>query len=366
MANLLDYMKWRGDLSLEQDPFNEIDSLLLARFSYFPFDTIIQPEETVTIEELSKRFETKDPNTMRILWEEDADLFPLMGHSKRFGQMKASYFVNKVDPEQEKQFSAITIFLPDNSIYISYRGTDNTIVGWKEDFNMSFKSHVASQKEAVRYLETVAQKTEGRIRLGGHSKGGNLAVYAAVFSSPSVQDRIYHIFNNDGPGFDDDVIQTQAYQKMIQKVDTYIPQDSIFGRLLNHEERYTVVQSTQKGVMQHDVYTWQLLGKRFVRLKEVSNGSKFIDKSIKDWLKEIDVEQREKIIDIVFEILNSTQAETMGEIRSNLISNATTILKSYKQVDVKDRKMIMATVKALLIVAKDNFMQEYELSRKNP
>ena len=231
---------------------------------------------------------------------------------------------------------------------------------------MSFKSHVASQKEAVRYLETVAQKTDGRIRLGGHSKGGNLAVYAAVFSSPSVQDRIYHIFNNDGPGFDDDVIQTQAYQKMIQKVDTYIPQDSIFGRLLNHEERYTVVQSTQKGVMQHDVYTWQLLGKRFVRLKEVSNGSKFIDKSIKDWLKKIDVEQREKIIDIVFEILNSTQAETMSEIRSNLISNATTILKSYKQVNVKDRKMIMETVKALLIIAKDNFMQEYELSRKNP
>lgn len=166
MANIFDYLKWRGDLSLAQSEFNEVDNLILSRFSYFPFDNIIKESETVSIRELSDRFKKMDIDEMQILWKDDVDLFPLMGQSTRFGEMLATRYINKIDEEKEKQFSAITILMPDDSIYISYRGTDNTIIGWKEDLNMSFKSHVASQIDSVKYLEEIAKLYPNKLRVG--------------------------------------------------------------------------------------------------------------------------------------------------------------------------------------------------------
>lgn len=157
MANIIDYVEWRGDLNLNKTEFNEIDSLILNRFSYFPLDNLINKNEMVSIKELSERFKKADKKQMRILWKDDADLFPIMGNSKRFGEMLALEYINKIDPEQEKQFSAITVILPDDTLYISYRGTDNTLIGWKEDFNISFKSHIASQISAKKYLENIAK-----------------------------------------------------------------------------------------------------------------------------------------------------------------------------------------------------------------
>lgn len=359
MANIFDYIEWRGDLSLSKDKFNEIDNLILARFSYFPFDEIIKENEVVTIKELSERFEKKDISTMPILWEDDVKLFPAMGRSTRFGEMKVTKYVNKISVEQEKQFAAITILMPDDTIYVSYRGTDNTVIGWKEDLNMTFKGHIPSQIDAVKYLEKIAKEYPNKLRIGGHSKGGNLAVYASVFANKKIKKRIINIYNNDGPGFNDEIIETKEYKEMIERVNTYIPQDSIFGRLLNHEEKYTVVKSTQRGVMQHDLYSWQLLGNEFVCLKEVTNGSKFIDKSIKDWLEQIDIEKREQVIDIVFQVINTTKAETVTDLKSHWFSNARILLSSYKLVDPESKKMILETLSALFKIVKDNLFEEY-------
>ena len=202
MANVFDYLKWRGDLNLEQSKFNEIDNLILSRFSYFPFDNIIKENEVVTIKELSERFRKTDINPMHILWKDDKEFFPAMGKTERFGNMLATKYINKIETEQEKQFSAITVLMPDDTIYVSFRGTDNTIVGWKEDFNMSFKSHIASQISAKEYLENIAEEFPNKkIRVGGHSKGGNIAIYASAFAKQAVKDRIINVYNNDGPGF---------------------------------------------------------------------------------------------------------------------------------------------------------------------
>ena len=223
MANVFDYLKWRGDLNLEKSSFNEIDNLILSRFSYFPFDNIIKEDEVVTIKELSERFEKTDIN------------------------MLATKYINKIETEQEKQFSAITVLMPDDTIYVSFRGTDNTIVGWKEDFNMSFKSHIASQISANEYLENIAEEfPKKKIRVGGHSKGGNIAIYASAFAKQEAKDRIINVYNNDGPGFCEDVIKTVEYQEIMPKTHTYIPQSSIIGRLMNHKEEYTIVESTKK------------------------------------------------------------------------------------------------------------------------
>ena len=359
MANVCDYVRWRGDLTLEQSEFNEIDNLILARFSYFPFDKIIRENEIATIKELSRRFSNQDITKLPILWKDDVELFPLMGNSKRFGGMLATKYINKIDAEQEKQFSAITVLMPNDIIYVSYRGTDNTIVGWKEDFNMSFKSHIASQISAKQYLEEIAKEyPSSKIIIGGHSKGGNIAVYAATFASKEVKDRIINVYNNDGPGFCEDVIETPEYQEILPRVHTYIPQSSIIGRLMNHKEKYTIVESVQKGIMQHDLYSWQVLGKEFVTLKKLTNESEFIDKTIKDWLENVEPEKREQVIDAVFEILNTTEAQTMKELKANWFANAKTILGTYKNIDSDTKEMVWQTVNELLKVAKNNIFEE--------
>ena len=359
MPNVCDYVKWRGDLDLEQSEFNEIDGLILSRFSYFPFDKIIKENEIITIKELSERFKKQDISKLPILWKDDVDLFPLMGQSKRFGEMFATHYINKIEIEQEKQFSAITVLLPDDTIYVSYRGTDNTIVGWKEDFNMSFKSHIASQISAKKYLELIAKEyPEKKIRIGGHSKGGNIAVYAATFVDDSIKDRIINVYNNDGPGFCEDVIETAEYQEMIKKVHTYIPQSSVIGRLMNHKEKYTVVESVQKGIMQHDLYSWQIVGKEFVTLKEVTNESEFVDKTIKNWLENVEPKKREQVIDVVFDILNTTDVQTMKELKTNWFTSAKTILTSYKNIDKETKDLVWQTLDELFKSAKTSFLEQ--------
>lgn len=365
MSNVCEYVKWRGDLTLKQSKFNEIDALILTRLSYFPFDQLIQPNEEATVEELSKRFEKADKSTMKILWEDDNELFPLMGKSKRFGKMIVTQYVNKINAEQEKQFSATTVILPDNTIFVTYRGTDATIVGWKEDFNMCFKSHIASQKDAVEYLNTVSKKYKRPIRIGGHSKGGNLAVYAAMFTNPKIKKRIINIYNNDGPGFDDEIIKTREYKEILPKVHTYIPQSSVIGRLLNHEEKYTVVQSIQKGIMQHDLYSWQLEGKEFVCLEKVTNGSEIFDKTLKEWLVNITPEQRGIVIDTAFDILNTTEIEYFSELKKNWFLNIRLMLGRYKNLDDESKKVISEIVQKLVSTVKNTISDEMTSFRKS-
>lgn len=365
MSNVCEYVKWRGDLTLKQSKFNEIDALILTRLSYFPFDRLIQPNEEATVEELSKRFEKADKSTMKILWEDDNELFPLMGKSERFGKMIVTQYVNKINAEQEKQFSATTVILPDNTIFITYRGTDATIVGWKEDFNMCFKSHIASQKDAVEYLNMASKKYKRPIRIGGHSKGGNLAVYAAMFTNPKVKKRIINIYNNDGPGFDDEIIKTKEYKEILPKVHTYIPQSSVIGRLLNHEEKYTVVQSIQKGIMQHDLYSWQLEGKEFICLEKVTNGSEIFDKTLKEWLINITPEQRGIVIDTAFDILNTTEVEYFSELKKNWFLNIRLMLGRYKNLDDESKKVISEIVQKLVSTVKNIISNEMTSFRKS-
>ena len=355
MANIFDYLQWRGDLTLEQDEFNEIDNLILARFSYLPYDELIKENENVSIEELAKRYKKAYIKQEDNLWKDDVNLLPALEKAERFKNMIAVKYINKIDEEEEKQFSAISVLLPDVTIFVSYRGSDNTLVGWKEDFNMSFKSHVASQLDSVKYLEEIAKEYPNiKLRVGGHSKGGNLAVYAAVFSNDSVKNRIINVYNNDGPGFSDEIIKLDEYKNMIKKVHTFIPQSSVFGRLLNHEEKYTVLESVQTGIMQHDLYSWQVLGNEFVRVDEITDGSEFVNETIRGWLSKVSPEQREQFIDTIFAILNNTNAHRMHELSENWFVNAKTILKTYKNIDEESKKIITETLFCLFSIAKDN------------
>ena len=350
MANIFDYMDWR-DISIKKVEFNEVDNLILARLAYFPFDGIVDNSE-ISLEDAYKKYLSQG-TVGRILQKEDIDFFPKIAKSKRFGKIKLSNYINNLDLLQEKQFSAITLILPDNTIYISYRGTDDTIVGWKEDFNMSFNPVVPAQIEAKNYLEKIANKYNNPIRIGGHSKGGNLAVYSAAFCSSNIQDRIINIYNNDGPGFHDSIINSPGYKNILNKITTYMPQTSIIGRFLDHQENMVILKSTQTGIMQHDLYSWQLVGKKFTR-DELTNSSEFIDQTITNWLKEVKPEQREKFVDIFFEILNTTEVKTLSEFSNKKFTNAITMLKTYKNIDEESKEIMMKTLNEFLKIAKNN------------
>lgn len=349
MSNLIDYIKWRGDLELQVDEFNEVDGAILARFSYFPFDTLIEKDQVVSIRDLSIRFMGKDINKLQILWPDDVDLFPTMGMSNRFGELMAGHFVKVFDQAEEKQFAAISVFLPDNSVYISFRGTDNSIVGWKEDFNMSFKSHMSSQISAKEYVQKISEiYPDKKIRVGGHSKGGNLAVYSAIFSSEDIKERILKVYNFDGPGFCEDIIECEEYNKIIDKVYTYIPKSSIIGRLMNHKEENIVVESVEKGIMQHDIYSWQVICTKFIEAESLTNSSNFIDKTITAWLADVEPKKRELVIDAIFDILYQTNEQTFKEIKSNIFENTKIMVKSYQKLDPETKKLVTNTVSELL------------------
>ena len=351
MPNIFDYLKWR-DLKLEKVEFTEVDNLILSRLAYFPLDSVVEDKEITVKDAYKKYLAVKQKG--RILQEEDSQLFPLLANSIRYGDLKLTDYINKIDLNNEEQFSAVTIIMPNDTIYVSYRGTDNTIVGWKEDLNMSFKELVPAQTTAKKYLNKIAEKyKEKQIIVGGHSKGGNLAVYASAFCEPKIQDKIIKVYNNDGPGFCDKVVNSEEYNRILSKVHTYIPKSSIIGRLLNHKEETTILESTENGIMQHDLYTWQLIGGNFIKA-ELTNSSEFIDKTITDLLSNVSVEQRSLCIDVLFEVLNATKAETLSEINENKFSNIMTMIRTYKNLDEENKEIVTKVLNVLLKIGKSN------------
>lgn len=178
-------------------------------------------------------------------------------------------------------------------------------------------------------------------------------MYAAAFCDSKIQDRIINVYNNDGPGFNDKVVKSKEYKKILSRVHTYIPKSSIIGRLLNHKEETTIVESTQTGIMQHDLYTWQMIGTKFVEA-ELTDSSEFIDETVTNWLKEGTPEQREKFFDIFFEILSTTEVKTLSEFSENKFTNALTMLKTYRNVDEESKEILTKTLSSFLLTAKNN------------
>ena len=270
-----------------------------------------------------------------------------MGKSKRFGDLQLCYYEQQIDHQAEKQFAAVTIALEKDVHYISYRGTDFTVTGWKEDFNMTFRTGVPAQQEAVRYLKQVAQKTKGKLYIGGHSKGGNLATFAAAFAGLKIQQRIVAVYNNDGPGFLEDVIDSAGYQAIYEKIQTFIPQTSLFGMMLEHAEPFTILESSEYFVMQHDPYSWKVLGPDFIYLEKVTASSRFLDQTIRGWLASLTPEQREQFVDTMFELLTVEEADTLQDLGKIWLTNTGDMLKTLRNVDEETANMIRQTLKLL-------------------
>lgn len=365
MANIMDYLEWRGDLTLAASPFNEVDALLLAELSFINFEGLIPPPEIGrgvrlrdAAEEYFARNEGKEIDMGVLVPDKIPAMLCAMAGSKRFGNMLVNAFEERIDVELEQQFAAITVDLGDSSVYVAFRGTDDTLVGWKEDLNMGFLEEIPSQEQAVRYLKRIAKQYERKkLRVGGHSKGGNLAVYSAVKAAPEVQERILAVYNNDGPGFLYDLTATPEHQRIGDRIRTIVPQSSVVGRLMKHEQNVQIVHSTYEGLAQHDGFSWEVKGTKFVYLDEPSREGKLADETIDSWANELSAQQREALADALYEVLTATGAQTLSELNGEKLKSAVSMLKSYKNLDRETRRVLSEAVKLLLRLGTKNMLE---------
>lgn len=356
MTNILDYLRWRGDLRMAAIPFNEADGAVFSRIAYFPFHLIgLDTSSTVNLGNAVDAFLEVPDMADAVLSKEDYPLMQALADSPRYRALTLTDYTNTFSAEDEIQFCAVTVKLAENLRVVAFRGTDNTLVGWKEDFNMSFAAPVPAQLLAETYVRGLAERYPGEFILVGHSKGGNLAAYAAMFCPAKVQDRIRSVWSYDGPGFEKQLVEKSGFARVSARMHTLIPQTSIVGMLLEHEEGCSVVHSENAGMMQHDLYSWDVERDRFCHLETVTGGSRLIDATVKEWVSGMSYDERASFVDALYTVLRDTNAQTIREMRSHPAASTLAMLRSLSDMDEKTRGMLLKTVYALLRSAGGEF-----------
>lgn len=354
MANIMDYLEWRGDLSFEADSFNEIDNLILSQLVYVEFAGIVpglDEERAITLEKASELFfernREEDILAKVSMTKMAAFVMKKAAQTRRFAGIKLSRYVNDIDLERQSQFSVLCIALPDESTFVAYSGTDSTIVGWRENFNMGYLEETPGQRKAVNYLNYVMEKNTRTLRIGGHSKGGNLSVFAAVMCEPAIQEHIAAVYSNDGPGFRKEMLESPQYQKMEARIRRIVPESSVVGLLLEHDSRYEVVKSTEHGVSQHDPMSWEVMGKQFVYGKEIAPESLMLDKTMKNWLDQLNEEQRQEIVETAFSVLEEADIHTVDDFYNSKLKKIQEIAKATSNLPEETQKLFSRAIRLL-------------------
>lgn len=352
--NIFDYLDWRSDIPFSADPFNEVDSLVLCELAYAPMEDIFPDgNDKISIEEAAKRFfavHTVEEIRSAEGYTASAPLLLLkMAGSRRFGGTKVFGYENYYSEEKTEQMAAVGFILPDHSCYAAYRGTDNTIAGWKEDFELSYKTGTAGQERAAAWLMKYCGHMRRTIRVGGHSKGGNFAVYAAMKAAPSLQKRIRAVYSNDGPGFRHEVIDSEAYQNLLGKIISVVPESSMIGMCMENRYQHIIVESTNKDMEQHDALSWQVMRNHFVEKEKRSQESIFFDSTIRTWIQDIPDEERKRFVDSLFSFYEATGKQTMNEIHHiDPITSVRNILNNLRSMPKEDQKQFFAILMKLV------------------
>jgi len=365
MANLMDYLDWRGDVALDYDGFNEVDGLLFAELSFIDFTDIVPDVGggSVPLREAAQRYFDRaggeETDLGVLVPDRIPEMMRRMALSRRFSGVRLSCCEATLDEEREQQFAALTAELGDGTVYCAFRGTDDTLVGWKEDFNMGFLETIPSQASALDYLTRVArQYPAAQLRIGGHSKGGNLAVYAAVFVPEEVQRRIVQVYNNDGPGFNRDLTALPEHARIAGRILSVMPQSSIVGMMLAHERNAEVVHSTASGIAQHNGFTWEVRGTRFVHLDGFSAEGKRTEETLESFAAELSPEQRQTFVNALFEVLSGTGARTLSDLNEEKIRSAAGMLKTYQNLDEETRSALSGAMKLLFRINARNVLSD--------
>lgn len=378
MNNIIDYIKWRGDLTIFDRKFNKIDYLILSELAYINLD-YLSINNPISLYEAYKTYLEYPHKT-----DECHFLFSMCANSIRYSNIKIVKYINEVDKDLIKQFSAITFMLEDYNIVVSYRGTDDSLIGWHEDFLMLYEDIVPSQDSALNYLnntnfsypkgffDTLKDKSLGNIikrfkaylsfkkglpiTVVGHSKGGNLALYASCFSNENIKNRIVKVYNFDGPGFQQEIIDSDNYQGMLDRIVSYIPEYSFFGIVLGHEENYYVVTSQYKGMYQHNPFSWSIERNDFVYGELSEDSVNFAIKVIL-FLEKLEYHQKKEFIDALFNLFDSLGLYHFSELGHISIK---TFLDGIKEIHMLDNEVKKTLIEAISIMWSESLKAKKE------
>jgi len=347
-------------LDFKTSPFNPVDNLIFSQLSYLTLDGIVPgPDEKsgISIALAVKIYnETMKKSGFKTtsIFKDDPDLIRALAVSRRFGNCQLFGYINYHDIAREIQFSALCVYTSDDHCFIAFRGTDTTLVGWKEDFNMCFREVIPSQIEAVNYLEKMAPLINGHLRIGGHSKGGNLAIYASSQCSKRIQKRITDVYSNDSPGFNEKFISGEGFDAVKNRIHAYVPQSSIIGMLLEQGYSSTVIKSGENGLLQHNLYSWEVTHNDLVLAEKSTVSSRFINKTLREWLDSLDNEHREEFIESLYHILFTADVKSLQDLESSWFSAAGRVFTSLSHTDETKRKLIRKTLRELFVCAGRN------------
>ena len=396
MGNIIDYARTEtrdfGEL-----PFREADALVLAQLSYDDVPECVPRLDDIesrygTLHDRVKQFDPRHPiRSVRMLRKPPFDgvtiaraddelhhgsavpdhnvenvglVDPQVTHdfyhaiaaNPRFSGIEMGAFLEQFDGDEQTQFAAATYRLPSGMLVVAFRGTDDSLVGWKEDFNMAFQYPVPAQVTAADYLARVAELWKDvPIVLTGHSKGGNLAVYAAANVPSEIQERITVVYSHDGPGFDEAFFDEDGYVRIASKIHKSVPGSSIIGMLFETREHvedgYTVVSSDGASIMQHFALHWQVDHGQFVQADGLTSSAQYLARTINGWMAKYDDEHRRKFIENLFAIFEAGGYDTFGDLTSHLTQSLPIMLAAARNIDVEDRDVMIEVLKGFAATA---------------
>lgn len=344
MADLFDYVSWRGDLTFEQSPFNELDALTFSQIAYVLLDGVVSEsfEETKTLKQLARDFKAlpdfeKRINIGFLINDRTTDFLFACANTERFGNVGVCGFRNIFSEKNVEQFAALT-FLIDKDVIISYRGTDDTIIGFEEDFRIAYIDQIPAQKDALTYFSDAKEAfPHSRFTIIGHSKGGNLAVNTAVKCDKKLKKRIEAVYNFDGPGFKKEFFESEEYKEIEDRLYSYYPSFSVVGMLFHHPKNYTVIESTKFAIMQHDAMCWCVSGKSLVSKEDFTDECKVFSSAFNNWVDRISDAEKEDFVNCLFSLLKASGYKTNLEIEKNPLTASARIIAAYAKME-KEKK----------------------------
>lgn len=301
---------------------------------------------------------------MSVFEKENRALFEGMLSGRRFRDMKLNCYINLVEKEWETQFSAITFILDDGTLFLAFRGTDETIIGWKEDFNMAFLSPVPGQEYSVKYVNMVTGWLHQPFYIGGHSKGGNLAVYSGMKCAPFVQKRIQKIYSLDGPGFRPEVLKECHYNAIEGKVVKLLPHSSMIGMIFERDIHYRVVESNSHGLLQHDPFSWLVEEDHFVDVGDIYESQKIINEALNEWILSLNEEQVRTFVETLYQVISASQADDLITFTADWKKSMNAVVTALKEVDDQTAEMLRGIIRSLFEIAKVKVREELAPAKK--
>ncbi len=366
MKNIIHYVQETLD-TFDVRPFTDVDSLVLSCLSFLNIPAQLKDAHSWRGIRLAELYRAEHFHSLFLpsfTPERTRQLLTAAAASPRFRDIRVMGYESKLDERIEKQFSAVTYRLMPRLSYIAFRGTDGTVVGWKEDFNMTYRSPIPSQEDAIRYVNRAGRHCPGQLLMGGHSKGGNLAIYAAAFCRESLQERLQRVYSHDGPGFLPHVLESLGYRRVVTRVEKTLPQSSVVGLLLDDLQDVKLVKSHGVSLLQHDPFTWEVQEGDFVPAGKLTLDARHLERTLSAWLMGKDDAQRQELVDALFGILETTDIRELSQFRSDWRKTIPAVAKELARLEPATREVLWGALKDLAVISIRSFPETLKKERK--